>query len=117
GPLVGEKIVIVGVVDCDVTVKLLELEKVPAGVTTLIGPLIAPAGTVVVMRVGLTIVKSAFAPVNRTAVTSERFVPKIVTAVPAEPLAGKKLPIAASMVKELWLVTVPAAFVTLIGPL
>ena len=43
GPLVGVKLVIVGGLT---TVKLLALVAVPPGVVTLIGPVVAPAGTV-----------------------------------------------------------------------
>ena len=47
GPLVGEKLPMVGV-DC-VTMKLSVLVTVPAGVMMLIGPLVAPCGTVAVI--------------------------------------------------------------------
>ena len=43
GPLAGVKPVIVGGL---ITVKLLALAAVPPGVVTLIGPVVAPAGTV-----------------------------------------------------------------------
>ena len=44
GPLVGVKLVIVGALA--LTVKLVALVAVPAGVVTLSGPVVAPAGTV-----------------------------------------------------------------------
>ena len=44
GPLVGRKLVIVG--GLAVTVKLVLLVAVPAGVVTLMGPVVAPLGTV-----------------------------------------------------------------------
>ena len=44
GPLVGEKLVIVGAEA--VTVKLVELVAVPPGVVTEMVPVVAPAGTV-----------------------------------------------------------------------
>ena len=44
GPLVGVKLVIVGALA--VTVNAAALVAVPAGVVTLIGPLVAPAGTI-----------------------------------------------------------------------
>ena len=44
GPLVGVKLVIVGALA--LTVKLVALVAVPAGVVTLTGPVVAPAGTV-----------------------------------------------------------------------
>jgi hypothetical protein len=48
GPLVGEKLVIHGP-----TVKLVALVAVPAGVVTLIGPVVAPEGTVAVILMEL----------------------------------------------------------------
>ena len=44
GPLAGAKLVIVGALA--LTVKLAALVAVPAGVVTLTGPVVAPAGTV-----------------------------------------------------------------------
>jgi hypothetical protein len=49
GPLVGAKLVMVGGLS---TVKLLELVAVPPGVVTLIGPVVAPEGTVAWIVVG-----------------------------------------------------------------
>ena len=49
GPVVGVKLVIVG--GLTVTVKLLVLLTVPPGVVTLIGPVVAPEGTVAWIRV------------------------------------------------------------------
>jgi hypothetical protein len=46
GPVVGEKLVIVG---GRATVKLLALVTVPLGVVTEISPVVAPAGTVAVI--------------------------------------------------------------------
>jgi hypothetical protein len=46
GPLVGLKPLIVGGGGGMVTLKLLPLVALPAGVVTVIGPLVAPAGTV-----------------------------------------------------------------------
>ena len=57
---------------------------------TVIGPLPAPAGTVVLTWVAEATVKVALVPLNATAVAPPRFVPVIVTAVPAAPLAGVK---------------------------
>jgi hypothetical protein len=45
GPLVGVKLVIVGALA--MTVNALALVAVPSGVVTLIGPVLAPGGTVV----------------------------------------------------------------------
>jgi hypothetical protein len=88
GPLLGVKLVIVGGLE---TVKLLALLAVPAEVVTLIGPVIAPAGTVAVIAVAEFTVKPALVPLNRTAVAPVKFVPLMVTLVPTGPLLGVKL--------------------------
>ena len=54
GPLVGEKPVIVGTA---MTVKSAALVAVPPGVSTWMGPVVAPTGTVVLICVSLTTVK------------------------------------------------------------
>ena len=46
GPLIGEKLVIVG---AEMTVKMPALVAVPPGVVTTIGPVVAPEGTVAVI--------------------------------------------------------------------
>ena len=95
------------------------LVAVPSGVVTVIGPLPAPAGTVVLICVADTTVKVALVPLNPTAVAPPRFVPVIVTAVPAAPLAGLKPVIVGAgpgTVKLLVLVAVPLGVVTVIGP-
>ena len=88
GPLAGVKLVTVGGL---MTVKLAALLAVPAEVVTLIGPLVAPAGTVAVIVVAEATVKLALAPLNSTAVAPVKLVPLIVTLVPTGPLAGVKL--------------------------
>jgi hypothetical protein len=116
-PLVGEKSVIVG---AGMTVKLVMLVAVPPGVVTVIGPVVAPAGTVAVIRDGPLTLKSALAPLNRTAVAPLKFVPLTVTDVPALPLVGEKLVIVGAglemTVKLVALVAVPPGVVTAIGP-
>jgi hypothetical protein len=88
GPLLGVKLVIIGGLE---TVKLLALLAVPTEVVTLIGPVIAPAGTVAVIAVAEFTVKLALVPLNITAVAPVKFVPLIVTLVPTAPLLGVKL--------------------------
>jgi len=88
GPLAGVKLVTVGGL---MTVKLAALLAVPAEVVTLIGPLVAPSGTVAVIVVAEATVKLALAPLNSTAVAPVKLVPLIVTLVPTGPLAGVKL--------------------------
>ena len=62
--------------------------------------------------------KLALNPLNATAVTPVKFVPLIVTLVPAGPLVGAKLVIAGGLttVKLLLFVAVPPGVVTLSGP-
>src|SRR6476469_4182382 len=81
-PLVGLKMVIVGVGPGSVKLVLL---------VTVIGPVLAPAGTVVLIWVGEATVKVALVPLKATAVAPVRLVPVIVTAVPAAPVVGLKL--------------------------
>jgi hypothetical protein len=65
------------------------LVAVPLGVTTWIAPLVAPVGTVVVIWLALTTVKTAWSVVlNRTNVAPVKFVPLMVTVAPMAPLPG-----------------------------
>jgi hypothetical protein len=89
GPLVGVKLVMVGA--GVVTVKLVVLLTVPPDVVTLMGPVVAPLGTVAEIEVEEVTVKLALVPLNRTAVAPVKFVPLIVTLVPTGPLVGEKL--------------------------
>lgn len=86
-PLAGEKELITGGY---VTVKLAALEAVPRGVATLIVPVVAPAGTPVVISVCETTLKVASTPSNVTDWTPLNSVPRIVTGVPTTPLSGVK---------------------------
>ena len=117
-PVVGVKLVTVGA--ATVTVKFEALVAVPPGVTTWIGPLVAPVGTVVVIVVALTTVKVGwFVALNRTLVAPVRPVPVIVTATPTAPLVGVKLVTVGTgtTVKVAALVAVPPGVTTAIGPL
>jgi len=92
GPLAGEKLAIVG--PAEFTVKLLAEVAVPADVTIVIFPVVAPAGTVSVAVVALATEKVVAAtPPTVTDVAPIKFVPVTVTEVPAAPLAGVKLAI------------------------
>jgi len=90
GPLAGAKPEMDG---GGTTVNALALVAVPAGVVTLIGPVVAPAGTVAWIAVAELTVKLALTPLKVTAVAPPRFVPLIETLVPTGPLAGVKLAI------------------------
>jgi hypothetical protein len=87
-PLRGEKPEIVG---AGMTVKLLGLVAVPAGVVTLIGPVVAPSGTTAVILVDEFTVDVALMPLKVTPIgVPVKRVPVIVTKVPTPPLVGVK---------------------------
>ena len=62
-----------------ITVKLVALVAVPATLVTLIGPELAPAGTVARSRVSLSTVKLAVVPLNLTALALVKLLPRTVT--------------------------------------
>jgi hypothetical protein len=119
GPLVGEKDEMLGGVAV-VTVKLAELVPVPLGVVTLIGPVVAPAGTEVLIWVSEFTVKVAAVPLKFTEVAPVNPEPETVTVVPVGPLVGENELIVGAegvlTVKLVELVPVPFGAVTLIGP-
>jgi hypothetical protein len=85
GPLVGENDEIVGSTN---TVKSEALVAVPSAVT-LMGPVVAPEGTVAVIFVSESTSNTADFPLNFTAVAPLKFVPLIVTDVPTTPPVGE----------------------------
>jgi hypothetical protein len=91
GPLVGEKLVIVGAGVTLVTVNVAVLVAVPPGAVTLHFPLAAPEGTETVIFVAELTVNDALREPSFTAVAPVKFVPLIVTEVPTGPLVGVKL--------------------------
>src|SRR5438552_91778 len=111
GPLVGEKLAIVGALT---TVNELELVAVPPGAVTLSVPEVAPAGTVARMVVSEVTVKVALVPLNATVVAPVKLVPLMVTLVPTGPLVGEKLVIVGGLttVNEPALVAGPPAGLT-----
>src|SRR5438552_10909935 len=88
GPLVGEKLVIVGGLT---TVNEPALVAGPPAGLTPSHPDIAHAGTVARKVVSEVTVKVALVPLNATAVAPVKLVPLIVTLVPTGPLVGEKL--------------------------
>jgi hypothetical protein len=103
-----------------VTVKFVELVAVPVGVVTEIEPVVAPEGTVALIRVAFCTENVAETPLKRTAVAPVKFVPLILTEVPIGPLVGLNdvivgAPVAVT-VKFVELVAVPLGVVTRIGP-
>src|SRR5436309_6498353 len=88
----------------------------------LIGPVVAPLGTVAVICVSEFTAKEAAAPLKATAVAPVKCEPLIVTPVPTGPLVGlNELIVGAGVatvtVKLLELLAVPPGVVTLIAPL
>jgi hypothetical protein len=79
-----------------------------SGVVMLIGPDVAPTGTVASTSVGEMLVKLiALVPLNETSVAPLSVVPNICTTVPAGPTLGVKLLIFGSTLKLESLSTVP----------
>ena len=115
-PLVGEKLAMVGA-GC-IIVKLAADVAVPFGVSTVIFPVVAAAGTAVVICVALFTVMVAAVPLNFTAVAPVKPVPLITTLAPVKPAVGVKLvPVgAAATVKLVALVAWPPGVFTTIGP-
>ncbi len=66
----------------------LVVSVVPEPLVTLIGPVVAPAGTVAVSCESLTKLNVAEVPLNVTDVVPVKFTPLMVTRVPAPPLVG-----------------------------
>jgi hypothetical protein len=90
-PLAGEKPEMVG---GGITVKLLELVPVRPAAVTVIGPLVAPAGTVVVILVAVLAVTVAIVPLNFTVLLAGvalKLVPAMMIVAPTPPLNGVKL--------------------------
>jgi hypothetical protein len=116
GPLVGEKLVIFA----PLIVNVPELVAVPDGVVTVIFPVEAPLGTVAVIFTLVDTAKLAPTPLNVTSWAPVRFVPLIVTLVPAAPMVGEKLVMVGTAllagVKLDELCTVPIGVATVILP-
>jgi hypothetical protein len=119
-PDVGVKLEIVGGGDA-VTVKLDALVAAPTEVLTLIGPVVAPLGTVAVIWASERSVKLALVPLNLTAVAPVKFAPVMATLVPTGPDIGVNPeidgPVDVVTVKFDTLDPVPPAVTTVIGPL
>src|SRR5262245_29762750 len=101
-PVAGVKLAIRGA-----TVKLEALVAVPPGVVTLSVPLVALAGTVVVIWVLVTTCNAAAIPLNRAAGAPVKLAPAIVTLAPTAPLVGVNPVMRGATVKLPVLVPVP----------
>lgn len=100
-----------------VTVKLAALVVVPSSVVTVMGPVVLPKGTVVVTVPELLTVNVATLPPKKTPLAPVKFVPVIVTPVPAGPLAGVKDTMAGVTVKRVVVFKGPLpGVVTVMGP-
>lgn len=115
GPLVGLNEPMVGAA-APVTLKFVELVAVPSGVVTVIGPVVAPAGTAAVIFVEELIVKTAAVPLNFPGVAQVKLVPLIVTDVPGRPVVGLNEVIFGVTVKLEPLVAVPPGVVSAMAP-
>lgn len=100
-----------------------ELVAVPAGVVTVMRPVLAPLGTVALINVSeATENVGAVTPLNVTLLASVKCVPVIDTLVPTGPLVGANDEIVGAAggvvvtVKAIVLVPVPPLVVTAIGP-
>lgn len=105
-----------GLVTSGKTVNTFVLAMIPAGVVTLIVPVVAFVGTNAEISLGERLVKFAATPLNRTADTCVKFVPRIVTGVSRTPLVGEKLEMRGATKKRALLSAVPMGVVTLIIP-
>ena len=110
-PLVGVNEVMVGS-----TGKSASLVAVPLPLVTVIFPVVAPRGTVVVIDSAPLTVKLDATPLNFTAVVPVKLVPVIVTVVPTLPDTGANEPIAGNTLKFVALVADPLGVVTEILP-
>ena len=90
-PLVGAKLAIVGA--AAVTVNVPAELVAPLGVVSEIFPVVAPAGTVAVIRVALLTTNVEEVPLKVSEVVPAKFVPDTTTLVPAVPDCGAKEPI------------------------
>ena len=104
-----------------VTVKFVVVAFVLAAVKIVIGPVEALSGTMAERCIELRLVKVASIPLNLTAVMLIRFVPRISTALPTDPLVGEKSVMTnaeepCTTVNALRLVAFPLGVVTVIGP-
>lgn len=122
GPVAGLKLLIVGGAT-GLTVKLNDVVKIPSLVTTVTGPVTAPAGTAnTVICVGeFTVKLNVGTPPNSTRCTLTKSLPLMTTWVtPAVPLVGVKFdmigPGRVVTVKFVLLVPLPPGPTTVIGP-
>src|SRR5438093_381343 len=110
----GEKSSMIGA--GPVTMKLFVVIAVPAGVWTVIGPLVAPVGTVAWIWVGALTANAARLSLNSTLVAPTKLNPSISTAVFVPLRAGAKPVMRGATRNVALLAPVPLGLVTLTGP-
>jgi hypothetical protein len=112
-PLVGAKLMMLGV-----TIKSVAVVNDPTVLMTVIAPVVAPMGTVVVIWTSEFTVKVANVPLKSTEVAVQNPVPYNITVVPTGPLAGKKPDISGMFTgtKSVALVADPTEEITFILP-
>ncbi|HVS31709.1 MAG TPA: hypothetical protein VMS98_09660 [Thermoanaerobaculia bacterium] len=114
GPASGVTLLMTGTA---MTLNWLELVAAPAGVVTVIGPVVAPAGTVVEICVSLLTRNVAVTPLNFTDVVPLKLLPLILTDAPGAAAAGKNpLIVGGPEMVKTGPVAVPAGVVTVTGP-
>jgi len=89
--------------------KLVELVVVPAGLVTVMGPLVAPVGTMALSWVAEIKLKLAATPLNLTAEVPVKLSPRIVTVAPTPPEVGLKLVMRGRLMRVKFSVLVEAA--------
>ena len=87
------------------TLKFPPLVQIPLDTQTVIGPVVAPTGTVVLIRLSPTTVNCAVTPLNSTCVAPVTLAPARDTVAPGEPIVGANL-----------VITGPAATVNICVP-
>jgi hypothetical protein len=114
-PKVGEKFVMIG--PALVVKSMLEV-ALPLVVVTVIGPVVAPEGTVALISVVEVTVAVAVMPLNLTVVGGTKLPPEMTTGEPLVPTAGENPVMIGSVpeVKIFVLTLVPALVITVIGP-
>jgi hypothetical protein len=99
-----------------ISVKLVALRALPSTVVMVIGPVVAPTGTVALIDVAEETLKLALTLLNCTEVAVVNPEPVMVTLAAAAPLAGVKLVSFGNTINLLLLVSTPAAVVTVMRP-
>src|SRR5204863_3148830 len=99
-----------------VTVKLVALVAVPAGVVTVMWPVVAAGGTFATILIAVSETIVAVVPLNATCVAPARLWPLIVTSVSAGPDLGVKPAIAGVTRVVIRLIELLSPFVNQIAP-